>query len=94
MNIDVGNNSANEMLIGCEFPNRKMFQDTVTKFAIYGNFTLKPLKTNMTRVMTCRKDQDCPWRIHASIVESGPQFKVRTYNLNHRCSRPMMGMAH
>ena len=63
-------------------------------FAIYGNFTLRPLKTNMTKETAHCRDQECPWHIHASIVKSGPQFKVRTYNPNHRCSRPMMGMAH
>lgn len=94
MEMEFGNNSAREMWIGRVFPDRQMFRNTLAKFAIYGNFTLKHLKTNMTKVTARCKDQDCPWRIHASIVESGPQFKVRTYNPNHRCSKPLMGMAH
>ncbi|RWR78801.1 Mutator-like protein transposase [Cinnamomum micranthum f. kanehirae] len=94
INTDVGNNSARGMWIGREFQDRQTFRNTLAKFAIYGNFTLRPLKTNMTKVIARCRDQECPWRIHASIVESGPQFKVRTYNPNHKCSRPMMGMAH
>ncbi|RWR83613.1 Transposase, MuDR, plant [Cinnamomum micranthum f. kanehirae] len=93
-NVDIGNNSAREMWVGREFPDRDTFRKTLAKFAIYGNFTLKHLKTNMYKVTACCKDQNCPWRIHASIVESGPQFKVRTYNHVHRCSKPMMGIAH
>ena len=50
MNAYVGNNSAWEMWIGCEFPNWQTLQNTLAKFAIYGNFTLRPLKTNMTKV--------------------------------------------
>ena len=38
--------------------------------------------------------QHCPWRVHASIVDSGPQFQIRTYNPNHSCSKPTMGMVH
>ncbi|XXG61870.1 hypothetical protein AAC387_Pa05g0364 [Persea americana] len=94
MNTYIGNNSAREMCIGHEFLGQQMFRNTLAKFAIYGNFTLRPLKTNMTKVTARCRDQECPWRIHASIVKLGPQFKVRTYNPNHRCSRPMMGMAH
>ncbi|XXG59432.1 hypothetical protein AAC387_Pa04g1524 [Persea americana] len=94
MNTDVGNNSAWEMSIGCEFPDRQTFWNTLAKFVIYGNFTLIPLKTNMTKVIARCRDQECPWHIYAFIFESGPQFKVKAYNPTHQCSRPMMGMAH
>ncbi|RWR76443.1 hypothetical protein CKAN_00488500 [Cinnamomum micranthum f. kanehirae] len=81
LNVDVGNNSAREMWIGHEFPDRDTFRKTQAKFAIYGNFTLKHLRTNMYKVTACCKDQNCPWRIHASIVESGPQFEERVASL-------------
>lgn len=94
VNTEVGNNSVHEMWVSREFLNRQTFRNTLAKFAIYANFTLKHLKTNLTKVRVGCKDRDCPWWIYASIVESGPQFKVRTYNPKHRCSKPMMGMAH
>ena len=61
---------------------------------MYTNFSLRHLKTSQTQVTAKCEVQSCLWRIHASIVESWPQFRVRTYNPNHTCSRPMMGMAH
>ena len=94
MNTDVGNNSAWEMWVGREFPDHEKFWKTLAKFTIYGNFTLKHLKTTQIKVTTCCRDQNCPWHIHASIVESGPQFKVMMYNPNDSYSRPTMGMAH
>ncbi|XXG40607.1 hypothetical protein AAC387_Pa01g1285 [Persea americana] len=50
MQTDVGNNSTRDMCICRVFPDRQTFQNTLAKFAIYGNFTLKPLKTSMTKV--------------------------------------------
>ena len=94
MKMYVGNNSTRDMCTGRVFRDWQTFRNTMAKFALYSNFTLKPLKTNMTKVTTRCKDQDCPWRIYASIVKLGPQFKVGTYNPNHWCSKPLMGMAH
>ena len=48
----------------------------------------------MKKIIARCKDDCCPWRVHASIVDSGPEFKVRTYNPRHCCSKPMMGMTH
>ncbi|RWR87935.1 hypothetical protein CKAN_01689900 [Cinnamomum micranthum f. kanehirae] len=87
-------NSAREMWIGRLFPDRENFRRALAKFAIYNNFTLKHLKTNMTKVTARCKEESCPWRIHASIVDSGPEFKVRTYNPIHCCSKLMMGITH
>ena len=47
LNADVGNNLAREMWIGREFPDRDTFWKTLAKFAIYGNFTLKHMRTNL-----------------------------------------------
>ena len=61
---------------------------------MYKNFVLKHLKTNKYKVTARCGDATCPCHIHASIVDSGPQFQIRTYNPNHSCSKPTMGMAH
>ena len=57
LNANVGNNSAREIWIGREFPDRDTFWKTLAKFAIYGNFTLKHLRTNLYKVIACCKDQ-------------------------------------
>ena len=46
---DVGSNSTREMWVAREFLDRQAFQNNLAKFAIYGNFTLKHLKTNQTK---------------------------------------------
>ena len=83
-----------EMWLGREFANRDDFRKTLAKFAIYNNFTLQHLKTQQFKVTARCKECDCPWRIHASMIDSGPRFKVRTYNPLHKCSKPVMGTAH
>eukprot|EP00268_Persea_americana_P030238 TRINITY_DN29288_c0_g1_i1.p1 TRINITY_DN29288_c0_g1~~TRINITY_DN29288_c0_g1_i1.p1 ORF type:complete len:202 (-),score=10.97 TRINITY_DN29288_c0_g1_i1:620-1225(-) len=86
--------SSQEMWLGRKFPNRDTFRKTLAKFAIYNNFTLKHLKTNRTKVTNLCNDNNCLWRIHAYMVEFGPQFQVRMYYLTHSCSKPMMGMTY
>ncbi|XXG42208.1 hypothetical protein AAC387_Pa01g2538 [Persea americana] len=86
--------SIREMWPGHEFPDLETFRIGIAKHAIYNNFTLKHIKMNIKMVTACCKDDNCSWRIHSTIVDSGPQFKVRKYNLNHSCSKPMMGTTH
>ena len=93
--IDEGiDSSVREMWPGREFPDREAFRKGIAKHAIYNNFTLKHIKMNMKMVTACCKDDNYSWRIYNSIVDSVPQFKVRKYNLNHFCSKPMMGTTH
>ncbi|XXG79908.1 hypothetical protein AAC387_Pa09g0875 [Persea americana] len=86
-----GNNSVREMWPGREFPDCEAFRKGIAKHAIYNNFTLKHLKANMKMVTASCKDDNCSWRIHGSIVDSGPQFKVRSTIRTILCSKPMMG---
>ena len=89
-----GVDSAREMWLGREFNDCEAFRRCIAKFTIYINFTLEHVRTNMTQVTARCKDANCPWRIHASRVESGLHFKVRKYIAIHSCSKPMMGTAH
>ena len=91
---DLEHNSSREMWLGREFPNHDDFRKTLARFTIYNNFTLEHLKTQQFKVTARCKERDCPWSIHASMIESGPRFKVQTYNPIHKYSKPMMGTAH
>ncbi|XXG76983.1 hypothetical protein AAC387_Pa08g1230 [Persea americana] len=86
-----GTSSAREMWLGREFPDLQDFRRAIAKYAIYNNFTLKHERTNMKMVMSSCKGVGCPWRIHASMVDSGPHFRVRKYSSTHCCSKPLMG---
>ena len=48
----------------------------------------------MKMVTASCKGVDCPWHIHASMVDSGPHFRVRKYNSTYCCSKPLMGTVH
>ena len=71
-----GTDSAREMWLGREFPNREAFRRPIAKYAIYNNFTLKHERTNMKMVTVSCKGVACPWRIHASMIDYGPHFRV------------------
>lgn len=43
---NLGHNSSQEMWLGCDLPDCKVFSRTLSKFAIDNNFTVENLKTN------------------------------------------------
>ena len=72
--------SPHEMWKGSVFHSRDAFKSTFAKFAMYKNFCLKPIRSNRFEATVRCSDSTCPWRIHTSMVEAGPQFQIRTYN--------------
>lgn len=58
-----------EMWKGRRFCDRESFRNTMKKFAMYNNFSLKHLKTSRMEVSARCGDQNCPWRIYASVVD-------------------------
>lgn len=75
---DISHDSAREMWIALKFYDREHFIKYLAKFVIYNNFTLDHIKINREKVTALWKSDNCPWCIHASLVESGPHFKVQT----------------
>ena len=75
--------SPHDMWKGRVFNSHDAFKSILAKFAMYKNFCLKPIRTNRFEAMARCRNSTCPWRIHTSIVEAGPQFQFRTYNLEH-----------
>ena len=94
MGDDQNINSMHEMWKGRKFSNRDSFREALAKAAMYDNFAMKRLRTSPTEVTARCSESNCPWRIHATLVNSGPEFQVRTYNGAHTCSKPMMGLGH
>ena len=94
MGDDQNINSMHEMWKGRKFSNCDSFKETLAKAAMYNNFAMKRLRTSPTEVTTRCSESNCPWRIHAILVNSGPKFQVMTYNGAHTCLKPMMGLEH
>ena len=74
--------------------SHESFRTALRKFAMYSNFELHWVKRSMTELSARCGDHQFPWRIHGSILQSGPKFIVRTYSEKHTCSKPMMGLVH
>ena len=55
-----GTDSAREMWLGREFPDREAFRRVITKYTIYNNFTLKRERTNIKMVTTSCKELIVP----------------------------------
>lgn len=66
--------SARHMWNDRVFTERNSFRKTSSKSVMYTNFSLQYSKTSRTQVTAKCEVQSCLWRIHASIVKSGPQF--------------------
>ena len=73
---DVYVNGPREVWLGHEFPDRDNFRKHLAKFTIYTNFNLQHIRTSQVMVTARCRDRHCPWRIHASMIESGTRFKV------------------
>lgn len=82
------------MWLGHEFGGQKAFCKALRRFVIYNNFNFKHLKCYSYTVTAKCMNENCQWHIHASIVDSEPIFKIRTYNRTHKCLKAKMGMAH
>ena len=53
--------SAREMCIGHQFPDRESFKRSLAKFASYNNFTVRHVMTNMKKITARCNDDGCPW---------------------------------
>ena len=74
--VDHHEASFREMWNGRRFQTRESFRNALRKFAMYSNFELHWVKRSMTELSGRCGDHQCPWRIHGSILQSGPEFIV------------------
>ncbi|XP_077239795.1 uncharacterized protein LOC143880705 [Tasmannia lanceolata] len=63
VNVIVG---PEDFTVGAMFPNLKVFQKKVTKYAIRHRFVFVPQETNPTKYGVRFKDRTCPWRIRGT----------------------------
>ncbi|TXG62183.1 hypothetical protein EZV62_013546 [Acer yangbiense] len=59
----------------------------LTDYAIHEGFNFKKIKNDKNMLTWACLAENCPWRLHASIVSDDTTMQVKTYNSNHTCHR-------
>ncbi|KAK1322802.1 hypothetical protein QJS10_CPA02g01268 [Acorus calamus] len=75
-----------KVVVGSRFPSVDHFRDALKQHCVTNEFEVKYLKNERCRVTaTCRVGK-CNWRIHASVLQDGITFEVKTLNEVHTCT--------
>jgi len=78
------------LAIGDDFETQELLKQACREYALYHTFEYITLKANKTRYTIRCKSEGCPWRLHASQLDSTRMFRIKTYRTEHNC----IGMLH
>nr|DAD43061.1 TPA_asm: hypothetical protein HUJ06_001291 [Nelumbo nucifera] len=81
-NIEVPN-----LQVGMCFPSIKEFRAALKEHIIVNGFQIKYIKNEKSRVIAQCAWEDCPWHIHASPLQDGLTYCIKSLNPEHNCSR-------
>ncbi|KAK9069470.1 hypothetical protein SSX86_011374 [Deinandra increscens subsp. villosa] len=73
--------------VNSRFENVTDFRRTLIHYAIVNEFEYNLEKSEPTRVTAICTNQECKWRIHASVNQDGITFQVKTFVDTHSCIR-------
>lgn len=65
-----------ELEVCMKFPNVKVFREAITDWVVRNGYQLDHLNNESTRFTAKCLSKDCNWRIHALVVQGGPEFQV------------------
>ncbi|PWA76685.1 transposase, MuDR, MULE transposase domain protein [Artemisia annua] len=82
---------SSKMKIQTRFPNVKAFRIAMNHHAITNEFSYNIEKSDFERFTARCEHEECPWRIHASLLEDKVTFEVRKLVEKHTCTRSNMG---
>ncbi|KAK1313209.1 hypothetical protein QJS10_CPA06g01544 [Acorus calamus] len=74
-----------KMVVGSKFPNVDHFRDALKQYCVTNEFVVKYIKNERPRVTAKCGVGKCSWRIHASVLQDGITFEVKTLNAAHTC---------
>ncbi|KAK1321079.1 hypothetical protein QJS10_CPA03g00714 [Acorus calamus] len=66
------------MEVGSQFPNVEEFRNSLRQHCILHEFGVKYIKNDKFKVTAKCQGVDCPWRIHASVIQDNVTFEVKT----------------
>ncbi|KAL0403811.1 UNVERIFIED_CONTAM: hypothetical protein Sradi_2021900, partial [Sesamum radiatum] len=70
-----------------KFENAAQFRVVLRDWCIRNGIDLEFLRNEAKRVTAKCKVQGCEWRIHASPIQGGPTFQIKTIKGEHTCAR-------
>ncbi|KAL0408884.1 UNVERIFIED_CONTAM: hypothetical protein Sradi_1822800 [Sesamum radiatum] len=75
------------LVVGMKFENAAQFRVVLRDWCIRNGIDLEFLRNEAKRVTAKCKVQGCEWRIHASPIQGGPTFQIKTIKGEHTCAR-------
>ncbi|KAK4396012.1 hypothetical protein Sango_1437800 [Sesamum angolense] len=73
------------LVVGMKFENAAQFRGVLRDWCIRNGVDLEFLRNEAARVTA--KCKSCEWRIHASPIQGGPTFQIKTIKGEHTCAR-------
>ncbi|KAK1257387.1 hypothetical protein QJS04_geneDACA023733 [Acorus gramineus] len=74
------------MEVGSQFSNVEEFRNALKQHCILHEFGVKYIKNDKFRVTAKCQGVDCPWRIHASVIQDNVTFEMKTLMSDHSCT--------
>ncbi|KAK4409477.1 hypothetical protein Sango_0020700 [Sesamum angolense] len=74
-----------KLVVGMKFENVAQFRVVLRDWCIRNGVDLEFLRNEAARVTA--KCKSCEWRIHASPIQGGPTFQIKTIKCEHTCAR-------
>ncbi|KAL2244088.1 UNVERIFIED_CONTAM: hypothetical protein Sindi_0526800 [Sesamum indicum] len=75
------------LVVGMKFQNAAQFRVALRDWCIRNGVDIEFLKNEAARVTAKCKVEGCEWRIHASPIQGGPTFQIKTMKDKHTCAR-------
>ncbi|KAJ9535404.1 LOW QUALITY PROTEIN: hypothetical protein OSB04_un001486 [Centaurea solstitialis] len=84
-------NNSLSMKVNSKFANVIEFRRALNHYAITNEFDYLIVKSDPIRFTARCEKIDCEWKIHASIMQDGVTFEVKTMVEGHTCTRSSKG---
>ncbi|GJR94823.1 transposase, MuDR, MULE transposase domain protein [Tanacetum coccineum] len=79
------------MKVNSRFQNVLEFRRALNHHAVINEFEYFIEKSDLKRVTARCAHEECPWRIHASLMQDKVTFEVKNLKETHTCTRSNMG---
>ncbi|KAL0461930.1 UNVERIFIED_CONTAM: hypothetical protein Slati_0080600 [Sesamum latifolium] len=76
-----------QLMVSLKFKSAERFRETLRDYCERNGFDLHNIRNEDTRITSKCKNETCNWRIHASPIQEGTTFQIKTVKGEHTCAR-------
>ncbi|XP_073155943.1 uncharacterized protein [Henckelia pumila] len=76
-----------KLMVGMKFKSAREFKFVLSDVSVKGGIEVVFYKKEKSRITAVCKEEECEWKIHASLVMGGPTFQIKTLKGRHTCSK-------